>query len=455
MNAEELRGHLSAGEGLMVEFKRCGSGPQNDLYETVCSFANRQGGNIFMGVDDDGAVVGIPSGAVRNMQRMVVNAVSNPKLFPIPPVIETESIEIDGAWVIRVWVPVGPAVYSFKGVIYDRIADADVRVTGIEQITMLYLRKQNEYSERRVFKYVGIDDFDPATIHRARSLAVARTLGHPWGYMDDEELLRSAKLYRKDRRTGDEGYTLASVLLFGKEECISDVCPAYKTDAVARIENEDRYDDRMTFTGNLIDSYDGLIRFAKKYMQDRFVLIDGQRISARDIMVREIVANLLIHREYISPFPAKLVITRSQLVTENASRAMFEGRLTLSDFNPVSKNPSIAGVFKEIGYAEELGSGFRNIQRCSLAYSGRSAILEDGDVFKASVPLTPIAAARGGEGALEAARVLCERDGFISSSTLSEYLGVTTRTAQRHIRRLLDDGLISEDPVHARSYIMK
>ena len=82
MNAEELRGHLSAGEGLMVEFKRYGSGPQNDLYETICSFANRQGGNIFMGVDDDGAVVGIPSGAVHNMQRMVVNAVSNPSCFP-------------------------------------------------------------------------------------------------------------------------------------------------------------------------------------------------------------------------------------------------------------------------------------------------------------------------------------------------------------------------------------
>ncbi len=252
-----------------------------------------------MGVDDDGAVVGIPSGAVRNMQRMVVNAVSNPKLFPIPPVIETESIEIDGAWVIRVWVPVGPAVYSFKGVIYDRIADADVRATGIEQITMLYLRKQNEYSERRVFKYVGIDDFDPATIHRARSLAVARALGHPWGYMDDEELLRSAKLYRKDRRTGDEGYTLASVLLFGKEECISDVCPAYKTDAVARIENEDRYDDRMTFTGTmrLIDSYrtrPGLIRFAPKQIHARSVCSYrlGRDISDRSCRF-EIIARTL------------------------------------------------------------------------------------------------------------------------------------------------------------------
>lgn len=115
----------------------------------------------------------------------------------------------------------------------------------------------------------------------------------------------------------------------------------------------------------------------------------------------------------------------------------------------------IAGVFKEMGYAEELGSGFRSIHRCSLAYSGKSAILEDGDVFKAVVPLTPISAARGGEGALEAVKLLCERDGFVSSGTLSEYLGVTTRTAQRHIRRLLDDGLIYEDPARARSYMAK
>ena len=175
----------------------------------------------------------------------------------------------------------------------------------------------------------------------------------------------------------------------------------------------------------------------------------------RDVVIREVVANLLIHREYISPFPAKLVISRAQLVTENASRAMFEGRLTLSDFNPVSKNPSIAGVFKEIGYAEELGSGFRNIQKCSLAYSGKAASLEDGDVFKAIVPLTPIAVARGGEGVYGVARMLCERDGFLTSLTLSEYLGVTARTAQRHIRHLLDEGMIDRDKNNSRRYVAK
>ena len=45
---------------LAVEFKRCGNGIESDTYETVCSFLNRFGGDIFMGVLDDGTVVGVP-----------------------------------------------------------------------------------------------------------------------------------------------------------------------------------------------------------------------------------------------------------------------------------------------------------------------------------------------------------------------------------------------------------
>ena len=52
-----------------------------------------------------------------------MNVVSNPKLFNVAPAIETERIEYDGRLVIRVWVPAGPAVASFRHVIYDRLAD--------------------------------------------------------------------------------------------------------------------------------------------------------------------------------------------------------------------------------------------------------------------------------------------------------------------------------------------
>lgn len=443
MDANDLLCHIRSGEGLMTEFKRCGSAPGNDVFETICSFANRQGGNIFLGVSDEGDIIGVPQGALLNIQRAVVNAVSNHELFNVPPVIETEPIEAKGRFVIRVWVPMGPAVYMFKGVAYDRIADADIRVTGIEQMSLLYLRKQNEYTERRIFRYVTLNDFKPDTISEARRLATKRTPGHPWGSMDDEELLRSAKLYARDLRTGEEGYTLAAVLLFGTDEAISDVCPAYKTDAIVRRENIDRHDDRLTLTCNLIDAYPKLINFAESNLPDRFAIDSGQRVSARDVIVRELVSNLLIHREFISPFPAKLVIERSELRTENASRSIYEGRITLSDFNPISKNPNIAGVFSQIGYAEELGSGMRNLQKYSRIYSGKPAVLEDGDVFRASVPITPVSASRGLDGALEAAAILSTRNGYLTTASLAEYLGVTTRSAQRYIRQMLDKGLVT------------
>ena len=62
MDREDLDRHLSQGEGLTTEFKRCGNQPSDDTYESICSFANRQGGNIFLGVDDGGNVIGVPEG---------------------------------------------------------------------------------------------------------------------------------------------------------------------------------------------------------------------------------------------------------------------------------------------------------------------------------------------------------------------------------------------------------
>lgn len=46
MDANDLLSHIRSGEGLMTEFKRCDGKPGRDVYETTCSFADRQGGNL-------------------------------------------------------------------------------------------------------------------------------------------------------------------------------------------------------------------------------------------------------------------------------------------------------------------------------------------------------------------------------------------------------------------------
>ena len=81
MDRKELERYLAQGEGLTTEFKRCGNQPGDDTYESICAFANRQGGNVFLGVEDDGRVVGVSKGRGLAIGRTVANAVNNPKLF--------------------------------------------------------------------------------------------------------------------------------------------------------------------------------------------------------------------------------------------------------------------------------------------------------------------------------------------------------------------------------------
>ena len=111
------------------------------------------------------------------------------------------------------------------------------------------------------------------------------------------------------------------------------------------------------------------------------------RISLRDQIFREVVANLIIHREFLNPFPAKLIIEGTRVVTENSNRPHGYGLITPDNFSPYPKNPVIAKFFKQIGWADELGSGVRKLFRYSKLYSGREPELAEGDIFKVFVPL--------------------------------------------------------------------
>lgn len=459
MTPDELKSKIVQGEGVSQEFKRCGSFPESDTFETICSFANRQGGSIFLGVSDDGEIRGVNRRIVRDIERNIANVTCNPNVFDPAPAFESERIDTGEELVLRIWVPAGPSVYRYKNVVYDRRADADIRVRDDSQISLMYLRKQSIYSERRIYPYVTVEDLRQDLIERTYDLIRLRDPNHPWLALDCDHMLRAAKLYSRDRQTGEQGLTLASVLLLGTDEVIGDVCPAYKTDALVRRRNVDRYDDRLTVSTNLLDAYDQLTAFAHAQMPDTFILENDIRVSARNIICRELISNLLIHREYTNPFIARLVIDNDGIRTENASRALFEGRVTLDDFNPMPKNPIIAGFFTQIGRADDLGSGTRNIYRYSRLYSGKEPVLEDGDVFKAFVPVPNGASGIGHTESVLSRRVqvdvaqsvdtvdetiarLLAEHGTVSSAEVAQEAQVTVRTALRHLTKLTRSGLI-------------
>ena len=283
-------------------------------------------------------------------------------------------------------------------------------------------------------------------------MAISRNKNHVWGNMSNEELLRSANLILTDPETKCEGITLAAILLFGKDNSIMSVLPQHKTDAIFRVENKDRYDDRDVVITNLIDSYDRLIEFGQKHLNDLFVLDGIVNVNARDRILREIVSNTLAHRDFSSGFPAKMIIDDEKITVENSNLAHGMGALDLQKFEPFPKNPTISKVFREIGLADELGSGMRNTYKYTQLYSGQNPLFEEGDIFRTIIPLKKIATQKVGgdnvaqdvaQGVVHDKIALAEfikekvrSNDKITRKAIADEAGVSVKTIERAIKEI-------------------
>lgn len=78
----------------------------------------------------------------------------------------------------------------------------------------------------------------------------------------------------------------------------------------------------------------------------------------------------------------KFVIEKKWMYVENANRASKEGIITVDNLEPNPKNPIIAAFFRNIGYADQLGSGVRKLFKYSKYYSGRDPQFVEDDVFR-------------------------------------------------------------------------
>ena len=81
MNLAKFENALKIGETVAIEFKRAGGTIEMDTFETVCSFSNRFGGDIYLGVLDNGTVIGVPENAAQPMVKNFISAIGNPDLF--------------------------------------------------------------------------------------------------------------------------------------------------------------------------------------------------------------------------------------------------------------------------------------------------------------------------------------------------------------------------------------
>lgn len=447
MTVDEVKKLIQDGEKIDVEFKESKDTITKDVFDTVCSFNNRNGGHILLGVNDKREIVGVNKDRVDKVIKEFTTSINNPqKIYP-PLYLLPEVFEIDNKKIIHIRVPEGYRVCRHNGRIWDRSYEGDVNVTdNSELVYKLYARKQGSYFVNKVYPNLDISFLDSSVIAKAKKMAISRNQNHVWKEMSDEELLRSANLILTDPETKREGITLAAILLFGKDNSIMSVLPQHKTDAIFRVVNKDRYDDRDVVITNLIDSYERLIAFGQKHLNDLFVLDGIVNVNARDRILREIVSNTLAHRDYSSGYPAKMIIDDENITVENSNLAHGFGALDLRKFEPFPKNPTISKVFREIGLADELGSGMRNTYKYTQLYSGRKPLFEEGDIFRTIIPLSKIATQKVGYQYSESQnefeeiekniKNIIKENNKVSRKEMAKLLNVGEKTVTRYIKEI-------------------
>lgn len=83
LSIDKIKKIIQEGEGVTVEFKRSKDSLPINLFETVCSFLNRNGGNILLGVKDDKVIEGVNPERAEILCKNIVNQSNNSqKLFP-------------------------------------------------------------------------------------------------------------------------------------------------------------------------------------------------------------------------------------------------------------------------------------------------------------------------------------------------------------------------------------
>ncbi len=370
------------GEDTRIEYKTCSEDISESLYESVCSFLNHSGGQILVGVQNDGTIIGVNPDKAEDLKSNIVTSINNPELFLPCPYFTPRIMEVEGKTVMLLDIPCGQYVYRFKGRYWDRNEDADIDVTDQPELLLsIFERKNPHLFEERIVDGLTMEQLDGKTFQYCRNILATIKPSHSWLQMTDEEILLSTHLAKKD--DGKLQLKYAALILFGTEDAITELMPRYRFEAVFHMctyaqyndmsQFPNRYDDRRTLRLNLIQVYDQLGAFVERYLPDKFYLPANtmQRQNLRWDLFREIVGNLCVHTDFSSGYACFFHVFKDRVVTKNPTRLLPEipeGELTIQQLSNYTKNPLLVRVFHELNWAEDLGSGTRNILRYAPLY---------------------------------------------------------------------------------------
>ncbi len=216
---------LNQAENIRLEFKEARIALPSNLFETICAMLNREGGDILLGVNDNGNVTGIDPSNVNSIKTDLVNLSNNPQKLDPPFILFPVIYKISGKYLMHIQVPVSSQVHKSGSHVYDRSNDGDFRITQPNRIAELYNRKKTHYTEGTIYPFLQMANMDADLFQKARTLIRNNNPNHPWLDLDDRQLLQTAGLWRRDLQTARKVTPSRLLCYLAKKKQLLISCP--------------------------------------------------------------------------------------------------------------------------------------------------------------------------------------------------------------------------------------
>lgn len=372
---ERVQLSIQIGESHYREFKSALEGPPSDkksrplkdvrdnIAKTLVAFANADGGELLVGVEDDGVVSGLPYNAdqidiLKNAYKTNVHADT-----PLPtPMVGT--IDIDGKKVLYFNITKGDsyAYLTSDGRCLKRM-DLESVPVGSEKIKAERLETESRTWDRQVEPGLTLADLNIDLIREistqiAYGVTPEKCLQH-LGLADFTpnglKLKRAAALlFAKDVRNYHPGCSVRIMTVNGQEKRSGEAFNIVKDDIVATnvLELIEASWDRLSYALTMHTALTENAKFQQSYLYPQ-------------IACREALINAIVHRNYaIQGRGVEVNLYKDRLEIISPGRLL--STISLSDIQALkgvheSRNPLVARVLREVGYVREMGEGIRRI----------------------------------------------------------------------------------------------
>ena len=472
-----------------VEVKTAVGGLPKDIVETISAFSNHSGGTIVCGLSEKDDFHPAKGFDAKRIAEALSQACSDKMEPPIRADVRIK--EFEGALVVVASIPEvvpfqKPCYVKARGP-YDgsfyRAGEGDRRLSRYEVDRMTEERTQPTYDARPV-PDATVDELDPEllSVFLARERAISP---HVFGTLAEEDALLALGVTRRDD-AGTIRPTLAGLMALGRHPQ-GHFPRANVTFAAFRGSSKDdlsadgiRFLDSRTIIGPIPVMVAETLASVRRNMRVASYVVGGSRTDVPEypeVAVREAVANALMHRDYSpealgSQVQVNMFADRIEIISPGG---LF-GMVTVDNIGTYgassSRNQFLSRILESVPYpegypergfvVENKGTGFAQIQGSLRQQGMRPAFPRDdlslfcltmwkGDAAEKSTASAaaqrPAPANREWEVIVEEVRL----SGSVTTSRAADVLGVSTATAYRRLKRLVDQGLLKPGGGRGRS----